>query len=553
MSPRPRAPSVIGALVLTLAACSGGSAATTTSAGVTTSSSPPVTTSTTAATSCPDRFCVIYHIRPEATWSDGAPVGAADFAHTLEVIGSQATDVGNPGYGLISGSRVVDDKTFMIAMSEVFAPWRTLFEMVLPAHTEYDPRSPGPVSGPFALSEWIEGDHILLTRNPHHTPLPGMTQGDVEQLRFVVPVSARTMISDLEAGAVDVINPRPLDWMIEDLSEIEGVVYRVVPGPFWEHIDFHHDDPLLTQSWVRRSIALALDREAILDATVRTIDPAAGVLGNTVWMQESPYYQDHPTPGYDPASAEQILIENFCTMGDDDVYSCQGRRMSFVWATTAGDEHREAQVELAVEQLGAIGIEVVPRLSTPSDLFSEQVLFGGPGAWQIISFSWKAAADPFLGDSTYRCVGDGPHGMGALNVNRFCREEVDELIAATRPVLDVEERSALYNQADTIYLENLAVIPLYQKPALLAWSSGLDGLEPNPWATDLWNAGSWSGRQTVVVALESEPDTLAPLVPVNDSVAMVRSAMYLGAFGVTPGLEYVPVLVSEAETVVEGG
>jgi peptide/nickel transport system substrate-binding protein len=548
MTTHPRAPAVIGFLVILLTACTGGALPTTTS------TVPPPTTSTTTADACPDIFCVIYRIRPDANWSDGSPVVAADFAHTLEVIGApQTADTGNPGYDLITDSRVIDDKTFQIAMSQVFAPWRTLFEMVLPAHDEYDPDSPGPVSGPFQLSEWVEGDHIVLTRNPYYTPPPGVVPGDVEQLRFVVPLSVRTMIADLEAGAVDVINPRPLDWMIEDLAEVEGIEQRVAPGPFWEHIDFNHDDPLLSQSWVRRAISLAIDREAVLDATVRTIQPTATALGNTFWMQASPFYESHHPGDFDPDGAERILIENFCIMGDDDVYSCQGRRMSFRWATTAGDEHREAQVELAARQLEAVGIEVIPLLLTPSDLFSPQVLFGGPGVWQMISFSWKAAGDPFLGDSTYRCQGSGPHGLGALNVNRYCNEMVDELVARTRGMLDEAERAATYNQADRLYLGDLALIPLYQKPALLAWASDLTGPDPNPWATDLWNVGSWSGRQTVVLALEAEPDTLAPLVPANDSVAMVRSAMYLGAFGVTPGLEYLPVLVTEAETVVGDG
>jgi ABC-type transport system substrate-binding protein len=208
---------------------------------------------------------------------------------------------------------------------------------------------------------------------------------------------------------------------------------------------------------------------------------------------------------------------------------------------------------MAVDQLAAIGIEVVPRLLTPSELFSAPVIFGGPEAWQIASFSWKGAADPFLGDSAYRCEGPSPTGRGALNVTGYCNPEVDELVASTREMTDDADRVATYNEADRLYLADLAILPLYQKPSLLAWSADLSGPRLNAGATDLWNVAEWSGKDTVVVALESEPTELVPLVPPDEPTAIVRGVLYLGAFSVAPDLTYHPSLVSSAETITGSG
>jgi peptide/nickel transport system substrate-binding protein len=512
---------------------------------------PAPTTTTTAADSCPDVFCVVYEIDPDADWSDGRPVVAADFAHTFETMtGPDAPTTVNPGYRMVSELRVIDDKTLLVAMTEVYAPWRTLFEIVLPAHASHDPAAPGPTNGPFTLVEWVPGDRIVLARNQYYRAPSGMTNGNVDELRLVFPGDVRTMISDLSEGAVDVINPRPLGWMMEDLAAIDGVTTVLGPGPFWEHIAFNHDDPLLSQSWVREVFALTLDQEAILAATARSVDPGTVGLGNTIWMQGSPWYVDHTTTTPDPIRAEQILLEHLCERGDDDVYTCQGQRMSFAWVTTVGDELREIQVEMAVDQLEAIGIEILPRLLTPSEAFSPQVIFGPPAVWQILSFSWKASADPYLGDSMYLCVGDSPVGMGTLNVTRYCNEEVETLILATRAETDPATRADLYNQADRLYLDDLAVIPLYQKPMLLAWSTDLTGPRLNPASTDLWNVGSWTGKPTVVMALEDDPASLAPLVPLDDASALVRAALFQGAFAVTPEYEFVPALISSAETVI---
>ena len=188
---------------------------------------------------------------------------------------------------------------------------------------------------------------------------------------------------------------------------------------------------------------------------------------------------------------------------------------------------------------------------TPSELFSSEVFFGGPEVWQIINFSWKAAADPHLGNSTYFCEGAAPSGFGALNVNRYCNPDVDSLVHSTNGQADQAERVRTYNEADAAYLEDLALIPLYQKPAFLAWNAELTGPELNiSRSTDLWNVAAWFGKEIVVIALDSEPESLNPIMPHDTSTAMVLAAMLSGAFGIDPTLEFRPVLIERAETFV---
>lgn len=332
---------------------------------------------------------------------------------------------------------------------------------------------------------------------------------------------------------------------------MENVVFDVGPGEFWEHIDFNHDDPLLSQHWVREVFALSIDRSAILDETVRTIDPQIPALDNTVWMTNSVHYEPHFQFGHDPERARQILEEHHCELGEDDVYSCQGGRMSFVWSTTLGDAARELQAEMVRNDLAGVGVELVVDLRTPSQLFSSDVFFGGPEVWQIINFSWKAGADPYLGDTTYVCEGTAPNGFGALNVNRYCDPEVNDLIDSAGMIADPAQRADVYNNADRLYLGDLAVIPLYQKPSFMAWNNTISGPQVSlSRSTDLWNVAAWSGKDTVIVALDSLPDELDPVRGGDENTSMVLSAILTGAYGVTPGLEHVPVLIESAETIV---
>lgn len=552
-------------LALVVAACNGsetGSTTTSTTVFPAGTTVPPPTTTTSVPDPCNDVFCVVYQIRPEATWSDGIPVTSADFVFTYETIVDPVDGLAEPvGYDRITDVAVIDDKTVLFAFSEVFGPWKNLFPAVLPAHVMADGYVPElaytTTAGPFVLDELREDGSMVLTRSPVYwsdtDPLSGLPVGDVGEIQFVPSLSVRESFSRLEGGELDFINPRPLDWMILEAQELEDVVFDVGSSAFWEHIDFNHDDPLLGQVWVREVISIAIDRQALLDETQRRIDPDGRPLDNTFWMTGSSAYERHFDDVFDPEGATQILEDRQCDLGEDGVYSCQGRRMSFTWATTVGDADRERVFELVSGYLGNIGIELIPLLMTPSRLFSAEVFFGGPEVWQIMNFSWKASADPHLANSTYYCEGNAPSGFGTLNVNRYCRSTVENLVRSTDSLIDEQARIAAYNQADELYLSDLAIIPLYQKPSLGMWSSSLIGPELNPSrSTDLWNVGAWSGKDTVVIAVEGEPRLGNPLLVPDDEMAMLRAPLLSGAYGVDSDLDYVPVLVEGAELVVRG-
>ncbi len=532
-------------LVVALGAC------TTTSTTTTLAPSPGTTapsTTTTEPELCPDVFCLVYTVSEGWFWSDGVAVTVDDFVHTLELLtGPDGLDSGNPGYDLITDHEVIGERTLLVSMSEVFAPWRTLFEVVYPAHAETDPILPGPTSGPFLLGSWVDDGDLILARNPRYTG-PG-SPGDLQELRFVVADGVREVVSGLLSGDYQVINPAPQDWMLEDLEASSDVVHDLTPGAYWEHITFNHDDGLLTQSFVREAIAAALDREGILDATVRKLDPGAGALGNTMWMIGSMNHQDNFDHRHDPDRAVSILTDNGCERGGDGVFVCAGSRVSFVWATTVGDSFRSEQLTRAAEMLATAGIEVSVWTLAPSVLFSTPIFFGNASVWQMMSFAWKAGADPFLAETLYTCAGDGPHGMGLLNAARYCSEEVEDLVLSARGILDPAERARVLNQADRMFLDDVAMIPLYQRPSLLAWADELVGPEANPWWGDLWNVGAWTGMSEVAVAIERMPASLTAMLA-DDTTQMIVRVLYLGAFRVTPEMEYVPVLVDSVEVIV---
>lgn len=501
-----------------------------------------------AMTECPGAFCVIYRIAAGARWSDGARVRASDFVHTFEVMADPANGGRVGGYDLISAVEVFDSRTVRVVFRQKFGAWQTLFGRLVPPGQEWADLLSSPTTGPFHVTEIVPHERVVIRRTEDWWGEGRARENApdvVREVTFVFIDDPAEMITALADGTVDLITARADPDLVEGLRNLPDVHVDVTPGPFWEHIDFHHDDALLSEKWVRRVIDLAIDRQKILDRTVRTIEPDAPGLGNTVWLGTTFGYEQHYIDRHGPEVAERILVEQGCTR-EDDVYTCGGRAMSFVWASTNDDPMRRAVFDSAQEDLAVVGIELTERFRSPSNFVTREFLFGGPEVWQLVNFSWRGLSDPGESAASYMC--EDPD----LNVNRYCSETVEELVLSADMELDPARRTALLNEADERYLADLAVIPLYQKPNVMAWTRSLDGPVPNySTSGDLWNIETWTGKESIVVALAAGPLELSPLAGDDPNTNTVLGPLLYGAFGMDPSLRPSPRLL-ESVDIVEG-
>ena len=121
-------------------------------------------------------FTVTYRIRPEASWTDNAPIVADDFWYLWRQMVGQPGVVDPAGYDLITGVQSIDGgKTAVVTFAQPYPAWRELFSDIVPAHIVKD--IPGgfgaglaramPVTGGQFRVESIDPqrDEILLARN----------------------------------------------------------------------------------------------------------------------------------------------------------------------------------------------------------------------------------------------------------------------------------------------------------------------------------------------------------------------------------------------------
>ena len=128
---------------------------------------------------------VTYKIRPEASWTDNAPIGADDFWYLWRQMVTQPGVVDPAGYNLISSVQSIEGgKQAVVTFSAPYPAWRELFADILPAHIVKD--APGGFSAGLARAMPVTGgqfrvenidpqrDEILLARNDRYWSVPAL-------------------------------------------------------------------------------------------------------------------------------------------------------------------------------------------------------------------------------------------------------------------------------------------------------------------------------------------------------------------------------------------
>lgn len=446
-------------------------------------------------------FTLVYHIRPEARWSDGVPVTASDFVFTHRAI-AEHRPVFEYDPTVVRTIRGLDAKTFRLVLREPSPDWRYLFRMVLPRHALAgqnlesvwkdaidNPRTGQPIaSGPFLVGSWGRGKQLALVRNPRFW---GAHTAHLDRIVFrFLPVDD---IGDaLRQGAVDMINPgsRILEAQAIELRRrpAPGIRVSTVPGGGIEHLDVRIGQgghPALKSRLVRQALAYGIDRVEI----ARTIgklsyedEAALEPLDSVVFLKSSPYYRPNwKRYRYQPARARQLLEQAGCRRGSDGIYSCAGERLSLRIATIAGIDARARTLGLVQAELRQIGVEVVPRyvLFGP---FYDQVFAGD---FDLALSSWGVGGSATWPGTTFECQHrDNPTG--------YCDRLVTRDLGQATRMIDDGRRTGFLNRVDVRLARAVPAIPLYQVVGLFARKATVRGVVPSGAGSNFtWNAEDW--------------------------------------------------------------
>ena len=441
-----------------------------------------------------------YQVRPNARWSDGTPLTARDFVFTLRTIMNQRWDiVSRNGYDLITKTKVSGKgKAVQFTFKRPFAGWKDLFSYVLPQHAlqgadfnsvwndaVVNPKTGKPIaSGPFLLTRWQKGSQITLTRNPRwwgpHRPY-------LNSIVFRFLTNTNTEIQQVRGGEVDAIYPQP-QLELAELRQAAGLRVQSSLGPSWEHIDIQQGpkgNPLAKNLWVRQAMILSLDRNAVLQALFRTLNPNLRPLNNLIYLNNFPQYQNHWGKwNYNPNRARQILESHGCRKGGDGIYSCGGTRLSFQFESTRGNKLRELAFTVIQDIWKKNGIEVKDNFKPSAVAFGTDLVQGN---YDLFMFAWTGTPDPQGATPIWSC----PSAGGTQNYMSYCNMRATRLLHQADAELNPKKRQDFVNQADALMSSDIPTIPLYQKPTYLVAHTYVKGMRDNVAIGPTYNIEDW--------------------------------------------------------------
>ncbi|MEM7126031.1 MAG: ABC transporter substrate-binding protein [Chloroflexota bacterium] len=334
----------------------------------------------------------------------------------------------------IASIEAADERTVVIRTVEpdVLMPNRMTapsFGILAPSAYDSSPTSPFSTgTGPFILIQEEPDQSATLVKNEDYW-------GGEVALDEVLVLSAPdgdVRATMLRTGEIDIAESLPIP-QIPLLEAESAVTLARLAEPRTRTLYLNNVDGPMADVEVRRAVLHAIDKQSIVDAILEGVgEVAAGPFGPTeAWVNK-----DVAVDTYDPEKAKQILADAGYAEGD----------LSIEIATYPSRSSLPPSAIAIQQMLGDVGITAEVRIA-PYSAVEPDVLAGD---FDIFIVSRGHLLDNY--DPEGFLTADFSCG-GGYNLNQYCNETVDNLLAEARTLSDSEARFDIYRQIQSIVVE----------------------------------------------------------------------------------------------------
>lgn len=343
-----------------------------------------------------DPFTVTYTIRPEAAWTDNAPIGADDYWYLWQQMVSEPGVVDPAGYDLITGVQSIEGgKTAVVTFSQPYPAWRELFNDLLPAHIVKD--VPGGFSAGLVRALPVTGgqfrvdnidpqrDEILLARNDRYWSTPAKP----DEILFRRAGSPSALADSMRNGDTQVAQVHGGQTVSAQLGAIPDVRTARIATPRVMQLTLRAQQPQLAESQVRKAILGLLDVD-LLAAVGAASDNTVTLAQAQVRTPSDPGYAPTAPPPLTREAALELLIGAGYTVALEPSstspgpppptpvppatrgrISRDGEPLTLVIGTAANDPTSIAVANTAADQLRNLGISASVLPLDPPVLYGE--------------------------------------------------------------------------------------------------------------------------------------------------------------------------------------
>ena len=431
----------------------------------------------------PDGLVWTFHLQPNAKWSNGDPVRAADWVYSFRrfITASLAAPFSDYAFVVEGAEEYFRGQTPDFDKVGVRAIDPLTLEMRLKNPTPYLPAllnfwafyavhpptiekfgagvRAGPVwtrpgnlvgNGPFLLKELVPNDHLSVVPNPHYW---GRDKVRLREIRFYPVDNSDAEERMFRSGQVHVTSTVPMTKLDTYRRERPDALHITqILGT--EYYSLNVRQPPLTDRRVRRALALAIDRTAIVEKVTRGGERAAlsftpdGISG----------YPGGAKLRYDPEEARRLLAEAGFPGG-------AGFPKLDLMFSSGGNNSAIAE---AVQFMWKRDLGIAVELRTLEwKVYYTTVRTGN---YRIARVGWESIivdAHDFV---------DQLRTGSANNWTGWSDPEYDRILTASERTVSNEERFQFIQQLDAIIEREVPIIPLFHRthralvnPAVKLW------------------------------------------------------------------------------------
>lgn len=416
----------------------------------------------------PDGLTYTFYLRVEAKWSNGEPVTAQDFAasfrrvltpslaadnaYLLYVIeNAEAFNRGQLNDFSKVGIQTPDRHTLRIKLEHTAPNFLALltYTPFLPVHLPTLEKYGSATkrgnpwarpqrlvgNGPFVLKDWKVGQKIVVIKSPTYWDAATVKLNEID----FYPIDNRDVEERaFRTGQLHLTEALPTNKVDTYRNSAPGLL-RIDPYLGTEYYRINVTRPFLNNRKVRRALALAVDRRAIVENILR-----AGQLPATAFTPpDTAGYTPQTSLSYDPSAARVLLTEAGYPEGKG------APPIQLLYNTS--ETHRA--VAEAVQEMWRRELHLEVKLQNEEN---KMVLTARrAGDYEILRSVWTAdTIDPLSFLSVFT-------SSSGNNYTGWSNAAYDQLLFEAARTADRGAREALLQKAEGLLLDEAPIIPIY--------------------------------------------------------------------------------------------
>jgi peptide/nickel transport system substrate-binding protein len=462
-----------------------------------------------------DGLSVTWKLRDGVKWHDGEAFSADDVVFTWEYAADEATTtVTQAIYAVADKVEALDPLTVKVSFKDPNPAWYDLFVgingHILPKHVFADytgdksrdaKANLAPVgTGPFKVREFRPGDVVYYDRFEDYWD-PSKPAFDSVEMKGG---------GDSAAAARAVLQTGEGDWawntQIEPqiLKQMEGGGAGKVlaaPGTSAERLMINFADPntevdgaraepstkhpLFQHKEARNALALAIQRDVIAEQ----LYGPGGVATSNNLNAPPQFTSKNTTWEYDLDKAKELL---------KGVPEANGFSLLF---QTSTNSVRQKTQEIIKQNLEQLGLKVELKSVESSVFFSSdagnpdtnrkfyadlEMYTNGPSSPYPIAWAVRFRSDEICSKA---------NNWAADNVTRYANPEYDALHDQAKTELNPEKQAELFIKMNDLSVNDFAEIPLIYRTNVVAVAADLEGYDPAPFMTDVYDIANWRRKK----------------------------------------------------------